>query len=55
MGGIECSSSKRQLYLQSLILRKFNNKDTPLDTKIHNEYLNILGLNNSHSNDNQIV
>ena len=54
MGGIECSSVKRELFLQALIERKLENKDTPLDTKIHNEYLNILGLASNHK-DNHIV
>ena len=45
--GMECSTGKRNNYLQSLIERKLDNKDTPLDTKIHNEYLHIFGFNDS--------
>jgi hypothetical protein len=47
--GIECSTGKRNNYLQSLIERKLEHKDTPLDMKIHNEYLNIFGFNDDNS------
>ena len=45
MGGIECTTERRNTILWSIIDRKLENKDTPLDKKIHNEYLSLMGYN----------
>jgi hypothetical protein len=45
MGGIECTSDRRDQFLWTIIERKLENKDTPLDKKIHNEYLALMGYN----------
>ena len=44
MGPIQCNTEKKDNYLLLIIERKLENKDTPLDKKIHNEYLQIKGL-----------
>ena len=45
MGNFHCSSDESQdIYLWSIITRKLKYKDTPLDKKIHNEYLSIIGM-----------
>jgi hypothetical protein len=54
MGGIECASEKRNTILWSIIERKLENKDTPLDKKIHNEYLRLMGLNDFHFEELQV-
>lgn len=55
MGGIECTSETRDTFLWSIIERKLENKDTPLDKKIHNDYLNLLGLNQYQFEENQVI
>jgi|LauGreDrversion4_2_1035121.scaffolds.fasta_scaffold333760_1 hypothetical protein len=42
MGKVQCSSVNRNLEIVSLIERKLAEKDTPLDKRLHQEYLNIL-------------
>ena len=44
MGNTQCKTDKKDSYLWLIILRKLNNKDTPLDKKIHNEYMDIIGI-----------
>src|SRR5574343_1410025 len=51
MGGIECASERKDNFLWSIIERKLENKDTPLDKKIHNEYLSLMGYNEYHFED----
>ena len=55
MGGIECSTEKRNTFLWSIIDRKLENKDTPLDKRIHNEYLNLMGIKEYHFDENQVM
>lgn len=55
MGGIECTSETRNTILWSIIGRKLENKDTPLDKKIHNEYLTLMGYNDFHFEDIQVI
>lgn len=55
MGGIECSTDKRNTFLWSIIDRKLENKDTPLDKRIHNEYLNLMGIKEYHFDENQVM
>jgi hypothetical protein len=54
MGGIECTSLSRDTFLMSIIERKLENKDTSLDKKIHNDYLNIIGINHFKFDENQV-
>jgi hypothetical protein len=42
MGKVQCSSVNRNLEILTLIERKLAEKDTPLDKRLHQEYLNIL-------------
>jgi hypothetical protein len=44
MGNTQCASDRKENYLWQIIQRKLNNKDTPLDKKIHNEYLTLIGF-----------
>ena len=44
MGSLNCNIDKKDNYLWLIIERKIQNKDTPLDKKVHNEYLQINGL-----------
>ena len=52
MGNTQCTSDKSDSYLWSIIERKLENKDTPLDKKIHNEYLKLVGLDHYQFNEN---
>ena len=52
MGNSQCTSDKKDSYLWSIIERKLENKDTPLDKKIHNEYLKLVGLKEYQFNEN---
>ena len=54
MGGIECSSERRDTLIL-IIERKLENKETPLDKKIHNEYLRIIGLEEYKFDDEVIL
>lgn len=54
MGNTQCSSDKKDSYLWSIIQRKLLNKDTPLDKKIHNEYMNLIGLKD-HQFENVLI
>lgn len=42
MGKVQCNSVNRNLEIVALIERKLAEKDTPLDKRLHQEYLNIL-------------
>ena len=44
MGNTQCASDKKDNYLWSIIQRKLVNKETPLDKRIHNEYMSLIGL-----------
>ena len=44
MGNSQCGSERKDSYLWEIIKRKQANKDTPLDKKIHNEYMTLIGL-----------
>lgn len=55
MGGIECNSETRETLLWSIIERKLENKDTPLDKKIHNDYLNLMGLKEFQFDESQVI
>lgn len=49
MGKIQCNSTNQNLEIFSIIDRKLLNKDTPLDKKLHSEYLRILKLSRDHT------
>ena len=55
MGGVECASEKRNTFLWSIIERKLENKDTPLDKKIHNEYLILMGMKEYQFEESQVI
>ena len=44
MGKIQCKSANKHQELLAIIESKLENKDTPLDKKLHSEYLRIVGL-----------
>jgi hypothetical protein len=54
MGNTQCSSDKKDSYLWTIIQRKLLNKDTPLDKKMHNEYMNLIGLQ-EHQFENVLI
>ena len=55
MGITQCASERKDSYLWSIIERKLGNKDTPLDRKIHNEYMSLIGMKEHQFQDVNLV